>query len=164
MHSLEHHRVLAFGVRPRRLAYCVLEGTTRVLDWGVKAFGTGAHAVKIPLSVKTARLISAWQPHAVVMKATKGRRSAQKMRVIERQATLAGATVHFITIEAIRHAFPTERNKYERGRLIAASLPELALALPPKPKLWQPEPHRIGYFDAASIAFAYFKQLEQSKE
>jgi hypothetical protein len=153
-------RVLALDIHPGRIAYCVLEGTARVLDWGVKAFGTGIHEAKISSAAKVTRLITGWQPHALAIRHSAHRRSAQTMRAIERQANSARVPVHSITTEAIRSAFPTERDRYERARVIATELPELAPAIPTKPRAWEREPYQTWFFDAASVGFAYFKQLE----
>lgn len=162
MHML-NHRVLAFDIHPGRIAYFVLEGPTQALCWGVKTFGTGSHQVKISPAAKVRQLISEWQPHAVVMRHSAHPQSMEKAQVVKRQATLASVPVEFLTSDTIRSAFPTEQDRYARAQVIATAMPELAAEVPKKPRAWEREPYGTWFFDAASVGFAYFKRLEQSR-
>jgi hypothetical protein len=160
---LDHHRVLAFDIRPARLSYCVLEGAKTALDWGTTVFDTRPHAIKVAMPVKAVHLVSEWLPHLVVLKASEDRRSMRHSHRVAIEVRAAGTAVSLLSDEAIRAAFPATK-KYERVSEIASLLPMLAPAVPPKRKFYESESYRTSFFEAAAVALTYFMQLQSEKQ
>lgn len=163
MHMLNHHRVLAFDIRPSRLSYCVLEGPQTALDWGTTVFDKRPHAVKVAVPVKASQLFSEWQPHVVVLKASDDRRSMRHAQLVKNKVQAAGITMSLLTDDAIRAAFPG-RKKHEWVTAVAELLPMLAPAVPPKRKFSNSEFYRTSFFEAAAVALAYFMRLQSEKQ
>lgn len=162
MQSLEQQRVLAFFVQPWRFGYAVLEGRENLLDWGSKRFLKGPTAVRIPIGVKLARLLSKWKPDVIVLKTSQMGGAARKTNLIETQARFLGIPVHFVHSRALNDAFPSLANRHERAKSISASIPQLVGWLPKKPKTWQSEPYQMSVFDAVAVGIAYYCQLDPS--
>jgi hypothetical protein len=162
MQLLDHHRVLAFDIHPVRLSYCVLEGPRTALDWGTTVFDARPHAIKVAMPAKAVQLVSEWQPHVVVLKASGDKRSMRQSHQVATKIRAAGGTVSMLAEDTVRAAFPAKK-KHERVSAIASLLPMLAPAVPPKRKFYESESYRTSFFDAAAVALAYVMQLQSEK-
>jgi hypothetical protein len=79
------------------------------------------------------------------------------LATIETQARSRKIPVRLISRRDVNRAFVGfESNKYEVASALAKQFPALASKLPPKRKCWQSEDYRMGIFDAAAVAVAYF--------
>jgi hypothetical protein len=152
-------RVLALDVHPRSFGFVVFEGPNRMLDWGIKSFRPGVNAVKIPATRKLLALLDEFTPSAIVIRkrVTSSAKKPKLLSIIEMQARSRRIPVRFISRGDVNRAFVGfESNKYEVASALAKQFPALASRLPPKRKCWQSEDYRMGIFDAAAVAVAYF--------
>ena len=60
-------RLLALEVRSRSFGFAVFEEPFELLDWGIRSLWHRIDAVKIPVSGKLTRLLSDFEPSAVVV-------------------------------------------------------------------------------------------------
>jgi len=152
-------RILAIDLRSRSFGFAVFEGSTRLLDWGVRSFRQGINVVKIPASEKLAGLMDEFSPSAIVVR--KGFVENRK-KVGMRQALVMQAEKHRIPVRllsrcVVKNAFVgSNRNKYVIAAALAKQLPELAPKLPSVRKIWKSEDYRMSIFDAAALGVAYF--------
>lgn len=156
MSSVDPERIIAVDLRTQSLGFVVLEGTDRILDWGVKSFRGGVNAVRDPLGLKISRLIAAYVPDAIVLR--KRLRTNTLLRQLELEAGAQRVGVHFLSGRMVKDAFPHCRNKDEIASAICDRFLELLSVLPPKRKPFQKEDYRMRIFDAAATGMAYFAQ------
>jgi hypothetical protein len=158
----DQKRVLALDVRSRSFGFAVFEGSSRLLDWGVKSFRSGVNAVKHPASEKLFALLDEFNPSAIVIREPRpGRKNTRTslFATMQRVATSRKLPVRFVSRETVQKAFrATSRTRYRIACSAAERLPELASRLPPKRKIWQSEDYRMSIFDAAALGIAYFAQ------
>jgi len=161
--NMERHkdlaRVLALDLHPRSFGYVVVEGPTRLLDWGVCSHRQKG-VVSDALVRKTLRLlIDLWRPAALVLK--------NPPRVMQKPNHRRKGILERIETEARKHRIPVrilednpvgsrgERlTKYEIARRVAERFPVLRRALPPKRQIWESEHYRMSIFDAAALLFS----------
>ena len=157
-------RVLAVYAQSKGIAYAVFEGPQSPVDWGVKGLKGDRKNIK-GLKVVEA-LVMQFQPDAIVIEdsAGKGSRRSERIRRLYRSIeSLAGSQiieVHQYSRAQLRQCFDEgfgAWRKQEIAQTIATLLPELAHRIPPVRRLWQSEDPRMGIFDAAALAFAFFR-------
>jgi hypothetical protein len=154
------HRILAVEFRAGRLGYAVLESPLRLNDFGAACVLSLASARS-----RIARLLRIWRPTILVLRGTSfryrfiSRQRRPVVRVALDEARKAGIPVARFTEEGFNAFFERHScsDKYEMAEYIAASIPEMAWRLPPRPKMYDPEPRTILYFDSISLAFAYLE-------
>jgi hypothetical protein len=158
MNQINNERLLAFDIHPQRFGYAVFEGPENLLDCGAKNFRRGVNAVCIPFGPKISQLLSEWRPDIVVLRKPSRGSAAGKMKSILTRVETAHIKFRLLNQAAIENTFLPSRNKYERARVITASLPELTYQLPAKRKPWQPEPYQMTVFDAVALGLTHFRQ------
>jgi hypothetical protein len=154
-----NRRIVAFDIRPQKLGHVILEGPSRLIDYGVARFRESDRQVN-----RVEYLIATFRPSiAVLLRVEKGSwrdRAALRtmMRSVRRRIrTLGTAIVQFRAGEVKRVLrVPPRGTKELSARLVVEHLPELTWQLPPHRRLWQPEHWRMPIFDAAALALAYF--------
>jgi hypothetical protein len=155
-----HKRVIAFDIRPRSFGFVVFEGSSELLDFGVRSFRGGMNAVQVSPGQKIAALIDEFRPHAFVLEDRASRRTnwtSMVTGVLEHEAKKRRISVVSISRVNVRKAFVgRDGNKYEIASALAQQIPTLASKLPPKRKCWESEDYRMSIFDAAALAVAYF--------
>jgi Holliday junction resolvasome RuvABC endonuclease subunit len=150
-------RALAIDPTGRGFGFAVLEGTERLIDWGVK----GKHAKAVRL---VAELLDRYPPDIIVLEdvsAGKPRRSARARRLLKSIGVLAARRkipVRRFRRSRVKAAFLQVNafTKHQIATTIADHLPILSLQLPPVRKAWMPEDYRMSIFDAVALAFTYF--------
>ncbi len=158
-------RILAIDLRSRSFGFVVLEGPTRLLDWGVKSFRQGVNAPTIPASEKLAALMEDSSPSTIVLRKrdSETKKRAEMHNAIVREATKRRIPIRSLSRNGVKNAFPDcNRNKYTVAIVLAKQLPELAPKLPPKRKIWKSEDYRMSMFDAAALGVAYFSRCKPS--
>jgi hypothetical protein len=160
MNQNDQKRVLALDVRSQSFGFAVFEGSSRLLDWGVRSFRSGVNAVKHPASQKLFVLLDEFNPSAIVTREARPERKntrASLFATMQRVATSRKIPVRFVSRETMQRAFRVaSRTRYRIACSAAERLPELASRLPPKRKIWQSEDYRMSIFDAAALGIAYF--------
>lgn len=155
-------RVLALAPCRRGIAFAVLEGPARVIDWGGR--NTKAEGLREVMQ-DVVRLIEQYDPDVVVLEGPlrrKSRRSARVREVIRGAAAMAARRkieVLYLSRAQIRAEFCTMGavTKDQIAVAVARELPAFASLVPPPRKPWMSEHSRISVFDAAALALTFFR-------
>jgi hypothetical protein len=153
-------RVLALDPMSRGFGYAVLEGPTRLVDWGIRnAPNDNSRA----LLRKISKLIDLYYPDVIVIEDCGHARSRRRQRVrtvISQVAALStGETeVQLIPAALVHGMFGAGKavTKHQIATLVAEHFSELSLRLPPARKPWMPEDSRFAIFDAVAFGLTYF--------
>jgi hypothetical protein len=150
--------VVAFYLNARGFAYAVFEGSSSLVDCGT---ADAPRRLKTQRSIRRlAFLVDRYKPDAIVIREMPGRSRAHAgfdlAAVVARRR---GIRVLALSRAQIRQAFaavvgmPT---RYAIATAIARHIPTFARLLPPPRKIWNGEDKRMGLFDAAALALAFF--------
>src|SRR5215467_13579765 len=156
-------RVLAIDPSTRGFGFAVLEGPSRLIDWGVKE--TKTEKKKRSLTFIEA-LIEQYQPKVVIVEdyAAKGSRRCSRVREliddISKLAVKRKVKVRSFSRLKVKRALAeaSASNKYEIAIAIAKRFPELAPRLPRFRKPWMSEDYRMSIFDAVALAITFFEK------
>jgi Holliday junction resolvasome RuvABC endonuclease subunit len=148
--------VLAIDPSTRGFGFAVLEGSERLVDWGVKETKKDEKTKSLKLIDD---LIDGYQPSLIVVEdyAGKGsRRCGRVQRLINDISTLASKRqikVRSFSKTKVKQAFSESGavNKYEIAQTIAKRFPEFAPRLPRFRKPWMSEDYRMSIFDAVAL-------------
>jgi hypothetical protein len=153
-------RVLAVDPFSRGVGFAVLEGSDRLIDWGLRTTGRADNAKAARVIEK---LIDRFRPDVLALEnwgSAGARRCTRVQMLLEGIARVEGKRVkmRLVTRHQIRAigALPQTGTKRGRACFLAERFPELYPFLPPVRKPWMPEDDRMAIFDAASFALACF--------
>jgi hypothetical protein len=79
------------------------------------------------------------------------------VKIFRKEAQSASIPIEYVSEADFKNFFGStgNRNKYEVAALVAEWFPDLAWKLPPKRKVYQPEPWTMSLLDAAALGAAY---------
>lgn len=151
-------RILAFDVRPRRLAYAVFEMPSMLVDFGVTRF----HLLPTGIDRATSWMVR-FHPSILVLRKIERRstrdrhRTKTAMHLIRTWARHHSIRVSLVTHEELQTRFPSQEavTKHERAALLARAFPELAARLPSVRKPWERENWHMPIFDAVALGTCY---------
>jgi hypothetical protein len=151
-------RLIAFEVRPRRVAYAAFEIPARLLDWGTRSVGPNPTA-----DGRITGILRAYRPSVLVLRGIRpgGRRDNPRTKkilsAIEAEAKRLTLTVAFLTERQLEVFFRQhgQVTKHQIAQALGEWFPELSTLVPPPRKPWQPEHWRTVIFDAVATAVAY---------
>jgi Holliday junction resolvasome RuvABC endonuclease subunit len=154
-------RVLAIDPSTRGFGFAVLEGPTRLIDWGVKETKTNKKKRSLKL---IAELIDRYQPSVVVVEDYAGKGSRRCRRIqgligdISKLAEKRKIRVRSFSQAKVKQAFSESgaSNKHETAVAVANRFPELAPRLPRFRKPWMSEDYRMSIFDAVGFGLTCF--------
>lgn len=157
------HRLLALEVRPQRIGFVVLQGASRLLDWGVRAHAKEAGASRSTLRARIAVLLDLYAPAAIVVRRREGRRGrlwragAEITARIRAEARRRAIPCQVVPATEVRRFFARhcDATKSATAALLAEWFPDLAWKLPPKRRPWESEHYNTLVFDAAATAVAF---------
>lgn len=160
MSRQKNTRVLAIDPSTRGFGYAVLEGTERLIDWGVKE--TRADKSKRALN-SVPDLIEIYQPQTLAVEDYTGNGSRRCERIVELIAAVSkhvlkrNIRVKSFSRAQIKQAFAESAapNKFEIAIAIAKRFPELEPRLPRFRKPWMSEDYRMSIFDAVAFAVTF---------
>lgn len=154
-------RLLALSARRHKMGYAAFEGSTRLLDWGVRSCGDGGSVLKTARK-RTDHLLRLYTPSVVVVKQINLRQKngqdirpmliAIRMECERRLVTLSSLRQEFVGQFFLEHAC---RTKHDISGLVAEWFPELAWILPPQRKPWEGESHSTIVFEAAATGITF---------
>lgn len=146
-------RVLALEIAYRGFSFAVLEGSERLIDWGVKAF-VGDTSVFL---AKLSQVIDRYRPDVLVLEEPAGSRKGSRAK--EHMAWAEQLAVErVLRVVAIPRCAVT---KDDRATETARLFPELAPKLPPRRKRWESESRGIAQFVAVDRGLEALKHLER---
>lgn len=149
--------VLALDLHPLSYGFAVFEGPKELIDWGIRSFRHGVHAVKVPMPVKLDRLLDQYEPQVVVIRTPKTAVVQSRVRTIAALVKHRQIAMRQIPDATIRLSFPQRnQNKYQIAQAIAERFPELSPRLRARRKMWQAERYSMGIFDAVALGMSHF--------
>ena len=155
-------RILAIDPATRGFGFAVLEGSQRLIDWGVKDTKTDKKRRTLKL---VGELIEWYRPGVIVLEDTStqaSRRCSRVTRLIDEIAQLAlksNVRVKRISKGKVKEVFAEcpAQTKCEIALGIAKRFPELAPRVPPFRKPWMSEDYRMSIFDAVGFGLTFFE-------
>lgn len=151
-------RVLALDLHPRRFGYVVLEGSDRLLDWGVRSYRHKGNSSDILIQRRLRPLLALWRPTLLVIH---GARQVPPRKNLLRERLLKGVAAEAKSYHACVRLLKSAKErtgkltKYERAREVVKRFPVLAERLPPKRKPWESEHYSMSIFEALAVAVGY---------
>jgi hypothetical protein len=168
MVKLTRARVLALDITGRGIAFAVLDGPERLLDWGVAHMRDRSKHAYVE---RAESLFWRYIPDLLVVEAPRGPGSYRALRarsLIQRIEILAGSKtlpIRRVSRGDVRFAFSgTAKSKYEIAQAVARLFPELEDRLPRYRKPWMSEDERMNIFDAVSFALTVYRSPESLEE
>lgn len=156
-------RILAIDAAGRGFGFAVLEGSGRLIDWGVRGAKARNHTQAIG---HLEELLEYYGPDVVVTQNLEDReihrgfRAQVFLREVLKVSAAYGVPVRTIASRDLVRAFsdlgyPT---KHKIATRIGELFPELAPRVPPFRKPWMSEDYRMAIFDAVAFGLAYFRR------
>ncbi len=154
-------RVLAIDPTTKGFGFAIFEGPERLIDWGVAYVGREKKAGAL---LRVTALLRRYDPDVVVIEDHASRacrrreRARNLLRAIPLLVSSHSIVIRRVSVRSVRVTFSAigVSTKYPIAAALASRYPELAPLLPRKRKPWMSEDDRMGIFDAAAFALAYF--------
>lgn len=150
-------RALAVDPTHRGFGFVVLEGSVRLLDWGVKDVRANRDQGTLG---KVCELIDTYRPHVLVLEDCDDRttrRGPRATTLIGKLAILAkqkGVRVQAISLHVAQaRLVPGKPTKRAVAQAIVTRFPELAIHQPPERRPWMSEDDRQAVFDAITLTW-----------
>lgn len=167
MSNIHGSRILVVDIRSLRFGYAAFEGPDRLLGFGASEFDSPENA-----RARVAAHLKTFRPSVLVLRRVRPRSTRKRpvwnavVRAARAEAKRFSVSVAHVTEPALKKFFQGCgcQNKYEVAELLAKQFPEIAWKLPPKRKLYDPEPWTVTYFDAISLGVAYFGRDDESRK
>ena len=158
--------VLTLYPNARGFAFALFEGQFSPIDWGIsevaKRGGRTAACLR-RLSI----LIDRYRPNCLVLRdgLSSSKPTQALLQAAEELAERKSVRGCRLSRQDIRRTFARvgSPTRYAIAKVIAGEVPAFAPLLPPPRKIWNGEDRRMGLFDAASLAFAYFAARSSAK-
>jgi hypothetical protein len=164
---LPHERLLALEVRPQRIGFIVFQGTTRLLDWGVRTYGKRKSDAPSVGCARVATLLDLYSPAVMVIRRRRTSKTPRRLinATVARLAAEArrrSISCRFVTVKEVRHFFARydRTTKHAIASRLAEWFPDLAWKLPRKRRAWESERYNMAVFDAAATAVAYLCKIK----
>jgi len=166
--SRKEVRVLAIDPSTRGFGFAVLEGPSRLIDWGVKETRSNKNTKSLKL---IADLIERYQPTAIIVEDIAGKGSRRCRRVgelinaISKLASKREIRVRSFSRAKVKQVLSESgaSTKHESAVAIAKRFPELAPRVPRFRKPWMSEDYRMSIFDAVALALTFFEFENKGK-
>ena len=163
-------QILALEVRPQRIGFIVLQGVTRLLDWGVRTYGKQKDDAPSAGCAKVAVLLELYSPAVIVIRRRSASTAPRKtisatVAKIAAEARRRSIPCRFVVATEVRRFFARYdgTTKHAIASLVAGWFPDLAWKLPPKRRPWESERYNTAIFDAAATAVAYLGKINRQR-
>jgi len=150
--------VIVFG-------YVVVEGQSRLLDWGVCSSRQKDAVSDVLVRKRLRRLLELWRPAVLVFNTLSSvtpksnHRSKRLLKQIETEARKHRIPVRILEDNPVGSQGES-LTKYENARRVAEHFPVLTRELPPKRRAWESEHYRMSIFTAASLVRVYLSSFK----
>lgn len=152
-------RTIALDPSPRGIGFAVLEGSERLVDWGVARPRASDDESVI---IRAEQLLHEHAPAMLVVEGEPRRRGQRASRLIEKVQAMAyerGVWVVTTTYDEVRREFAgSGSTKWEIAIAISRWFPELEHWLPRRRRPWKSEDERMNIFDAAAFALTALRR------
>lgn len=150
-------RVLAIDPSTRGFGFVVMEGSERLVNWGIREVKGDKNRESLK---RVAQMIERYQPDVVVVEDYKHESSCRSPRVrnllkeILVCASRTGTRARRVSRSAVKRAISPDAasTKHQIAKEIANRFPELASRLPRSRKPWMSEDYWMNIFVSASLA------------
>jgi Holliday junction resolvasome RuvABC endonuclease subunit len=170
MKTFESKSIRVLGIAPSAYGcgFAVMEGKNTLVDWGVKSVKGGDKNARCLSNI--GNLIALYRPKVIAIEDTRSkgaRRSARIRALIDEIVILAKdekIKVKRFSRKQVNLDFLSNEQgtKYALADYLAVRFPnELALHLPPKPRLWTSDDCRMDIFDAVALAEHLLRSMEE---
>jgi len=156
MHWAHHHmRVLGIDPCTRGFGFAVLEGGSRLIDWGVARLYSKNNEEVL---VRADNLIKRYSPSLIALEdvsgTNRGTRAARQIDALLGYARHLNVAAAVVTRQEVRQALGVRHaaTKHEIATMIAKAFPELEATLPRVRRPWETEKETLKVFDAVAIA------------
>jgi hypothetical protein len=152
-------RTLAIDPTTSGFGFVVLEGSTRLVDWGLGCLKTPDDAL---YQKRIEKLLDRMRPQLLVLEdmrdSRRGDRAIRWAEIAIRSAKTRGIKVERISrAEVSRHFASSGKTRWKVAALISRRFPELVPSLPKKRRIWESEDRRMAIFAAASFALTFLR-------
>jgi len=159
MSAAREHRILAIDPHSRGFGYAVLEGTDRLVDWGLKA---ARHHPNAQSLARILDLIAIYRPDTIAIEdhsAKSSRRRERVKKLLNEVAALCRENkiaVRRVSRGRVQKIFSLcgKLTDHDLAIALTTRFPELAIDLPPKRKPWMSPNPRMSIFGAVALALA----------
>lgn len=166
-HDLSSSRVLALDLRPQRYGFAMLEGTSRLLDWGTSTYSRSKHG---PSFRSLRSIFTVFRPERVVVgdsadwTSVRRSRTTPAIRAIRNEVNWRSLPIEQVSRTEIRNAFSKHGISNKRGisSAIVLLFPELVWRLPRARRPWEAERHSQPVFDAIALGITSLVKLGNS--
>jgi hypothetical protein len=160
--------LIALEIRTSKFGFVVLEGPTRLLDWGVRWFGDGT--LRSTVSDRITTLLRFYRPYVVVVRsrtyysASRSNRFAKIVDTIRAEARRNSTKFKVLNPRRVRDHFASNgpATKHAIASAIARQFAELSWKLPNPRKPYQSEAPAMVIFDAAANGIAFLGEAALS--
>ena len=158
-------RAVTVDVTTHGFPWAVLEGSERLVDWGISRIRKQSLT---SASERVEKLLSRYEPDLLVLEEASlsrhGRKARSRHRNIVRLAEESRIPVELVKRSRVRAMFAASgETRHEIALAISLWFPELAPNLPCKRRFFDPEDERIDLFDAVSFALTVLREREWGK-
>lgn len=156
-------RTLAIDPTTSGFGFVVLEGSERLVDWGL---GRMEKPEDMLFEKRIEKLLDRVAPQLLVLEDMEDSRRGERAIAWARLAQVCAAK-RGIKVERISRAEVSERfassgkSRWEVGLAISRFFPELAPSLPKKRRIWESEDRRMTIFTAASFALTFLRRADR---
>jgi hypothetical protein len=159
-------RLLALEVRASKLGFAVLEGSARLLDWGVRSFGEQNKEVQSALSDRIITLLAFHNPSTVVVRVRKYHSAFHNRKFLSTVAAIKAETKRntkefcVLTIQQVRDHFALrgQITKDDIATSLANQFEEISWKLPRRRKAFQSEARAMLVFDALANGITFVER------
>jgi hypothetical protein len=153
-------RTLAIDPTTSGFGFVVLEGSERLVDWGLGCLAQPDAALYLK---RMEKLLDRVQPQVLVLEdmrdSRRGDRAITWAQLAAKSAKKRGIQVERINrAEVSRHFASSGTTRWEVAVAISRFFPELAPTLPKKRRIWESEDRRMTIFAAASFALTFLRR------
>jgi hypothetical protein len=159
---------LALAVHRRKIGYAVLEGPSRLLDWGVTRCTAARNHRCTAVPQRLVSLLSFYQPRFVALKLVKVRgRDTERVEAvgaaIQRECAERSTRLFRVDASAVRSFFAAHscKTRVQIAQVLGEWFLELAWHVPPKREPWQSDSHNMPSFEAVAVGITCFRRLAE---
>jgi len=162
---LSNGRILAIAIRSQRLGYAVLDGSNKLLDWGMVFYRRNGGKQVATTAKRISSLLELYAPSAIVIEQSElqqvrnvaGLRLLSKL--LRREAARQSVKYHATKQLDVRKAFRSfdAKSKDDVAATLAHMFPEVAYKLPQRRRVWESEHSIMPMFDAISVGVSYWE-------
>lgn len=157
-------RILALVVHRSKIGYAVLEGSSRLLDWGVLSCKKAETFRRVPVPQRLISLLSFCQPLSVALKLVKARgRNTERVQTfaaaIQEECKKRSIRLFRVKASTVQRFFAAHscKTRIQIAHVLGEWFSELAWHVPPKRKPWQSDSHHIPVFEAVAVGVTHFR-------